>query len=275
MIGEYEIPKGSKLYFGDRARKKRTLENRAANMLSDAGFEEIVTPIFSYHQGDLRDRSVIRFGDESNHAVALRADSALEVVRLILKRLGRSTAQRKWFYIQPVLHYPTRETHQIGAESIDDKSLPEMIALAAELLKAFEAEATLQVGSIAVCRQVAELLDEPIEALMGHQLHHLLHAKEPWVAPLARLSDPADLESVIAQVPESLREPLARLGEHARAARWPKVALSPLYYGQMSYYDDLYFRFIRGNDLLAMGGDYESGEGRASGFALYTDALLN
>lgn len=275
MIGEYEIPKGSRLYFGDRARQKRAIENRAAELLTQAGFEEIVTPIFSYHQADLHDRRVIRFGDESNHSVALRADSALEVVRLILKRLGRSTPQRKWFYIQPVLHYPTRELYQIGAESIDGQSLPAMIALAAELLKALGVEATLQVGNIAVCTMVAKLLDAPIEALMGHQLHHLMESKEPWVAPLARLSDPADLEGVIAQVPEVLREPLENLGAVAAAANWPKVALSPLYYGQGSYYDDLYFRFIRGNELLAMGGDYESGEGRASGFAIYTDALLN
>ncbi len=275
MIGEYEIPKGSKLYFGDRARQKRALENRAAELLSGAGFEEILTPIFSYHQGDLRDRQVIRFGDESNHAVSLRADSSLEVVRLILKRLGRATAQRKWFYIQPVLHYPTRETHQIGAESIDGESLPQMTALAARLLKALEIEATLQVGSITVCEEVARLIGKPIEALLGNQLHHLLESKEPWVAPLARLSDPADLPAVIKKVPQSLHAPLAKMGEVAQAANWPRVALSPLYYGQMSYYDGLYFRFIRGNDLLAMGGDYESGEGRASGFALYTDALLD
>ena len=275
MIGEYEIPKGSKLYFGASARQKRHIENQSAEILSEAGFEEIVTPLFSYHQGDLRDRKVIRFGDESNHAVALRADSALEVVRLILKRLGRSTDQRKWFYIQPVLHYPTTETHQIGAESIGSESLPEMIALSARLLESFGAEATLQVGSIAVCEEVSRLLGQPIEALFGHQLHHLLDSKEPWVAPLARLSDLAELPGVIEKVPTSLKVPLSKMGEIAKAANWPKVALSPLYYGQMSYYDDLYFRFIHGNHLLAMGGDYESGEGRASGFALYTDALLN
>jgi hypothetical protein len=52
------------------------------------------------------------------------------------------------------------------------------------------------------------------------------------------------------------------------------VALSPLFYADMAYYDDLYFRFLLGGKQIAMGGGYESGEGRAAGFAIYTETLI-
>ena len=50
MIYEHEIPTGSKLYFGESAKLKRRLEHVASELLYEAGFEEIVTPFFSYHQ---------------------------------------------------------------------------------------------------------------------------------------------------------------------------------------------------------------------------------
>ena len=50
MILEHEIPNGSKLYFGESAKVKRRIENIASEILDADGYEEIVTPIFSYHQ---------------------------------------------------------------------------------------------------------------------------------------------------------------------------------------------------------------------------------
>ena len=50
MIFEHEIPSGSKLYFGESAKVKREIEFVSAELLENLGFEEIVTPLFSYHQ---------------------------------------------------------------------------------------------------------------------------------------------------------------------------------------------------------------------------------
>lgn len=272
MIGEYEIPKGSKLYFGESARKKRSIETQAVEIFARHGFEEIVTPLFSYHQGSQKE--VIRFGDEANHAVAVRADSALEVVRLILKRLGRSTEHRRWFYVQPVFRYPTQEIHQMGAESIGSDDLSAMIRLCGEVLSALGLEPVLQVGSIAVLNEVQRLLNLPPETLQRHNLHELINREEAWLKPLITLSDPADLDGVIRAVPASLRPLLEKMAQTAANSGWDKVALSPLYHADMAYYDEGYFRFLSGGKQLAMGGTYESGEGRACGFALYTDTLI-
>ncbi|MDR2035012.1 MAG: ATP phosphoribosyltransferase regulatory subunit [Helicobacteraceae bacterium] len=272
MIGEYEIPKGSKLFFGDRARKKREIENKAAALFEKRGFEEIAAPLFSYHQANLNE--TIRFSDEDNNAVFLRADSSLEAVRLILKRLGRATEHRKWFYIQPVFRYPTREIHQIGAEAIGQSDLKAMISLCGEILDAVGLRgATLQAGSIALLNALQKLLGIDREVLIRHELHKLLERDEKWLKPLAELCDPKRLDEVLAIVPNELKPHLKAMGELARGR--DRVALSPLFYADMAYYDDLYFRFLLNGKQIAMGGGYESGEGRAVGFAIYTDELID
>ena len=99
MILEHEIPNGSKLYFGKSAKVKRHIENIASEILDKNGYEEIVTPIFSYHQHKsiADERELIRVNDEKNNALSLRADSTIDVVRIIKKRLGSNTKQKNGF----------------------------------------------------------------------------------------------------------------------------------------------------------------------------------
>ena len=107
MIFEHEIPKGSRLYFGKTAKLKRELENKISDILYENNFEEIVSPNFSYsqHQSITDEKKLINFSDVQNNQVSLRADSTLDVVRIITKRLGRTTTHKKWFYVQPVFSY--------------------------------------------------------------------------------------------------------------------------------------------------------------------------
>ena len=97
MILEHEIPNGTKLYFGQSAKVKRRIENIASEILYDNGYEEIVTPLFSYHQhlSIADDKELIRVNDAKNNTLSLRADSTVDVVRIISKRLGRNTKHKK------------------------------------------------------------------------------------------------------------------------------------------------------------------------------------
>ena len=97
MILEHEIPNGTKLYFAKSAKVKRNIENIASEILYDNDFQEIVTPLFSYHQhlSIADDRELIRVNDAQNNSLSLRADSTIDVVRIIEKRLGRNTEQKK------------------------------------------------------------------------------------------------------------------------------------------------------------------------------------
>ncbi len=87
---------------------KRKIENICATTLHNIGFEEIVTPIFSYHQhlSFEDERYLLHLHDADNETITLRADSTADVVRIVTKRLGRTTGYKKWFYIQPSLIYP-------------------------------------------------------------------------------------------------------------------------------------------------------------------------
>jgi ATP phosphoribosyltransferase regulatory subunit HisZ len=121
MIYEHEIPSLSRLYFGKSAKLKRDIEAIASDILYQEHYEEIATPVFSYHQHDsIDEQELIRFSDNQNHIISLRADSTLDIVRIITKRLGKSSNQKKWFYIQPVYKFPTLEVNQIGVEEIEN-----------------------------------------------------------------------------------------------------------------------------------------------------------
>ena len=69
MVFEHEIPEGSKLYFAATAKTKRLIETKASTLLDEAGFEEILTPLFSYHQhmSICDQRELIRVNDSENH----------------------------------------------------------------------------------------------------------------------------------------------------------------------------------------------------------------
>jgi hypothetical protein len=56
-----------------------------------------------------RHTKLIQFFDEENHLIALRIDSTLDIVWIVLRRLSRTTDHKKWFYIQPVFSYHTNE----------------------------------------------------------------------------------------------------------------------------------------------------------------------
>jgi histidyl-tRNA synthetase len=273
MIEEYEIPRGSKLYFGESARKKRAIENRAAEIFAQNGFEEIVTPLFSYHQTASKD--LITFSDADNYSAALRRDSALEVSRLILKRLGRATEHRKWFYIQPIYRYPTTEINQIGAEAIGANDAVMLIRLCAKILEETGVKVILQIGSISLLKKLQKLLKIDEQILIRHEIHKLLDRSEEWIKPLLELSDAEQLKGLSGIIPDEIKGELKRLKEIALECSDFKTVLSPFYYADMEYYDEIYFRFLLNKKQVAMGGGYESGEGRAAGFAIYTDTLLS
>ncbi len=275
MIFEHEIPAGSRLYFGATAKLKREMESIASGILEEKGFEEIATPLFSYHQHQsIRDtRELIRLSDPANRELTLRADSTIDVVRLVTKRLGRSTAQKRWFYIQPVFRYPTNEINQIGAECIDG-TLAQMLDVTMELFDAFKIDPVLQISNIRIPVLVSLEFGIPLEWFSSMQIEKLLGTEHEWLGRLAKVQHPQQLDSVVDEVPEVLRPELRKMGELADACGSRRMVMAPLYYSKMRYYDGLFFRCFKGNTPLASGGHFINDDITAAGFALYTDALI-
>ena len=275
MIYEHEIPKGSKLYFGKSAKLKREIENLAGKILEEFGYEEIVTPFFSYHQTkSISTKELVRFGDEKNHILSLRADSTLDVVRLITKRLGRSVEHDKWFYIQPVFRYPSSEIYQVGAEHIGSSDLREPILISQKIFEKLELFANLQISNIKIPKIISKELGIDISVFEKGNIEEILSFEREWLSKLAYLQNPEDIDEVIKIVPQSLKHELTKIKELCDKIEYEKIIVASLYYAKMRYYDDLYFRFFEGNKTLAMGGSYTWESLRAVGFAGYIDAII-
>ncbi len=277
MILEHEIPQGSKLYFGDSARLKRRIENIASDVLYENGFEEIVTPLFSYHQHHsiADEKELIRVNDEKNHNISLRADSTIDVVRLIQKRLGRNTTQRKWFYIQPVFTYATNEQHQVGAESIEDEDLTSMINLATQILQKLQTKPLLQISNIKIPQILSEMFVElELDDFRHLNIDKMLSLNVDWLTRLVYLQHADQLDEVIELAPQPIKEELLRLKELAEGISYDALVIAPMYYAKMLYYHKLFFRVIEGNEVYARGGEYKVDEQTSVGFAIYTDELI-
>jgi histidyl-tRNA synthetase len=276
MIFEHEIPKGSRLYFGKTAKKKRELENKVSAILYLNGFEEVVTPNFSYsqHQSIENDRKLITFFDEQNEQVALRADSTLDVVRIITKRLGRTTSHKKWFYIQPVFTYPSTEDYQIGCEWINHDDIGDIINLTAVVLQELKIEPIMQISNINIPKLVCEELNLDIELFKNGEIATLFNLNMAWLNALIRVKSSQNLQEAIALAPASIKAELEKLLDVVSNIKYTNIVIAPLYYGCMKYYDDIYYRVIDKNLTLCNGGSYKSEGMDSLGFALYTDNLL-
>ncbi|MDD2886255.1 MAG: ATP phosphoribosyltransferase regulatory subunit [Aliarcobacter sp.] len=276
MIFEHEIPKGSRLYFGASAKRKRVLENQVCEILDNDGFEEILTPNFSYsqHQAIANEKKLIKFSDEQNEQVSLRADSTLDVVRIITKRLGRTTTHKKWFYVQPIFSYPSKEEYQIGCEWIDHDNIADIMNLTANIFKALNIEPILQISNINIPKLVSQELNIDIDLLKNGEIAALFKLNCDWLNKLIKVKDINTLETVIDIVPESIKSELEKLLLKAKEVDYGNIIIAPLYYGTLRYYDGIYYRVINDNLTLCNGGMYSSEGMNSLGFALYTDNLL-
>lgn len=275
MIYEHEIPTGSKLYFGESAKLKRSLERVASELFYEAGFEEIVTPFFSYHQHQsIDEKELLRFSDEQNHIVSLRADSTMDAVRLITKRVGRSTSHDKWFYIQPVFRYPSHEVHQMGAELIGQEDLAQSIRMSAALFQKFELKPLLHVSNINIPKLLSTMLQIDLAIFEKGELQKLLALDIPWLTKLACLQTEEQMDAIMDEVPSELRSELLKMKVLAKNIEYANVVFSPLYYVKMRYYKALFFRFIEKNFTLGVGGSYDCEGIASSGFGLYSDDII-
>ncbi|MDR1008493.1 MAG: ATP phosphoribosyltransferase regulatory subunit [Campylobacteraceae bacterium] len=275
MIYEHEIPQGSKLYFAKSAKLKREIEAVASDILYKEGFEEIITPFFSYHQHQSVDEKLlIRFSDADNHIISLRADSTLDAVRIIMRRLGRATKQKKWFYIQPVFHYPSTEINQIGAEFIGGSDLKLCIDAVSRIFGRFDILPLLCVSNVQIPKIISETLNIPLEIFANGQLEDILSINEDWLIKLAKMQKAEEIESALDISPKPIRDELVKLKSLTDKISYKNMLISPLFYSKMRYYDSLFFSFIDKNEILGSGGAYHFEGQESCGFGLYTDAIV-
>ena len=276
MILEHEIPNGSKLYFGNSAKIKRKIEHIASDILDKNGFEEIVTPVFSYHQhlSVADDKELIRVNDAQNNSLSLRADSTIDVVRIIEKRLGKNTEEKKWFYIQPVYRFPTEEQYQVGAEFMGEKKLSSVMNVAVDIFDKLEVKPLIQISNIKIPELLVEMFDDlSIDDFRHINVEKFLNLKVDWLEKLVYLQYVEQIDELMEIVPDSIKLELQKMKELCSETKCENAVLAPMYYAKMLYYDELFFRVINNNEVYARGGRYKTQELTSVGFAIYTDAL--
>ncbi|NPA27593.1 MAG: ATP phosphoribosyltransferase regulatory subunit [Epsilonproteobacteria bacterium] len=272
MIFEHEIPANSRLYFGKSAALKREIENSAANLLQNLGFSEIITPLFSYHQHDTfdNDKVLIRVNDSFNSNITLRADSTVDVVRIVTKRLYRSYNQKRWFYIQPIFTYPTNEQYQIGAELIEE-DVKSALDIALKLLESLKVSALVQIANIKIPMLLAKNYGFDIEDIKNIRLEKILNSSYEWIEDLVKINKASDLKD-LSIYPDDIADELKKILDIATS--YKDLIISPLYYAPMRYYNSIVFRAFIKEELFLTGGEYRIKDVNGAGFALYTDAVV-
>ncbi|WP_288644190.1 ATP phosphoribosyltransferase regulatory subunit [uncultured Helicobacter sp.] len=276
MVFEHEIPQGTKLHFGKSARLKRNIENKACEIFYHNGFEEIITPSFSYfeHQQNFSNRHIIRLSSQNNHQISLRYDSTIDTIRIITKRLGRSTNHQKWFYIQPVFSYPTSEIYQIGAECLDMNELSTIINVGLEILSSFILDAYLQISNAKIlhlCINEIGLNIESYNALCVQEVEQ----KALFMKQILEVNEIESMERFLSIAPMFLRFEVERLIESAKMCKHNRIIIAPLAKPVVDYYDDMVFKVFNANHTLMLGGNYNLQGYECCGFGIYTDNVVD
>lgn len=276
MILEHEIPHGTRLYFGNAAKIKRKIESIASGVLYENGFEEIVTPVFSYHQHlSIADqKELVKVNDAKNNSLTLRADSTIDVVRIIEKRLGENTEHKKWFYIQPIFRYPTEEHYQVGVEFMGEKKLSSVLNIAVDILGKLELKPLIQISNMRIPKILTEMFDTlTLEDFRHLNIEKFLNLKIDWLTKLVYLQHIQQLDELLEIAPPEIKKELLKMKDISNEMACGNIVLAPLYYAKMLYYKELFFRIIDKNEVYAKGGRYTNNELSSVGFAIYTDTV--
>jgi histidyl-tRNA synthetase len=275
MIFEHEIPEGSKVYFGDIAKEKREIERIASELFYKNSFEEMMTPIFSYYQiNSIPPQKLIHLTDSSNYPMNLRADSTVDITKLMLKRIGRNSNNSKWFYIQPIYRYPSIEQYQIGAESIGSEDLREILNINIDIFQEINFSPILQISNIAIPRKISEELNIPISLFKNIEIKKILALNIDWLKDLLYMESVSEIEKIKRNSPQFIGEELQKMMDLVENIQYSNIKVSPLYYSQMDYYKNLYFKFLQKNRIYSRGGIYSLDDNSSVGFSIYTDELL-
>ena len=273
---EHQIPEGGKIYFGEVAKRKREIENIASQLFYKNSFQEMVTPLFSYHQiSSLPHQQLIHLTDKSNNLMNLRADNTIDIVKILLKRIGKNSQNSRWFYIQPIYRYPSVEQYQIGAEIIGGGDLGEVLNLNIAIFKQLNFFPTLQISNVAIPKKISQYLDIPIEVFKNIEIGKILSLDIEWLNRLLYLENVEEIDRIVSLVPNEIVDEVEKIRQIVKTIQWGDIKIAPLYYSKMNYYDNLIFRFIKGNRTISRGGNYSIENNHSVGFAIYTDELLS
>ena len=134
----YQKVKGTQDFYGENSKKMKYIENKVRNIITNYGFDEVVTPIFENTEvfvrsaGDTSDivtKEMYTFLDKGERSITLRPEGTAAIVRCFVENKLHSTPGiKKYYYFGPMFRYERpqagryREFHQFGVEVFGDSS---------------------------------------------------------------------------------------------------------------------------------------------------------
>ncbi|HKC85315.1 MAG TPA: ATP phosphoribosyltransferase regulatory subunit [Blastocatellia bacterium] len=146
-----KIPAGVQYFFDDEVKLRRHVERRAMEAFAGWSYDEIILPMFDYHDlfargmGEEKAERTYRFVDRDGALLALRPELTSLVARTVATRFIKRERPIRLCYSGEVFRYdePTeraaREFHQLGVEQIGEPGIAadiEVLLVAAEVLAA-------------------------------------------------------------------------------------------------------------------------------------------
>ncbi|MBL8167887.1 MAG: ATP phosphoribosyltransferase regulatory subunit [Acidobacteria bacterium] len=146
-----KIPAGVQYFFDEEVRLRRSVEARAMRVFAGWSYDEIILPMFDYHDlfargmGVEKAEATYRFVDRDGALLALRPELTSLVARTVATRFLKRARPVRLCYSGEVFRYddPTeraaREFHQLGVEHIGEPDVVadvEVLLVAAEVLSA-------------------------------------------------------------------------------------------------------------------------------------------
>ncbi len=145
-----KIPAGVQYFFDEEVRLRRQVERQAMAVFAGWSYDEIIVPMFDYHDlfargmGIERAQQTYRFTDRDGALLALRPEMTSLVARTVATRFVQRPRPIRLCYSGEVFRYDepteraTREFHQLGIEQIG-QALPtadiEVLLVAVEMLQ--------------------------------------------------------------------------------------------------------------------------------------------
>jgi ATP phosphoribosyltransferase regulatory subunit len=144
-----KIPAGVQYFFDDEVKLRRYVERRAMEVFAGWSYDEIILPMFDYHDlfargmGEEKAERTYRFVDRDGALLALRPELTSLVARTVATRFIKRERPIRLCYSGEVFRYdePTeraaREFHQLGVEHIGEPDIVadiEVLLVAAEVL---------------------------------------------------------------------------------------------------------------------------------------------
>ncbi|NJK41514.1 MAG: histidine--tRNA ligase [Acaryochloridaceae cyanobacterium SU_2_1] len=271
-MGLIQASRGTRDILPDEVIYWQRVEEKARDLLHQAGYRELRTPIFEqttlFERGigeatDVVGKEMYTFSDRGDRSITLRPEGTAGAVRAYIehKLHAQGGVQRLW-YTGPMFRYERpqagrqRQFHQIGVEllgSLDPRADAEVIAIAATLLNRLGIDNwTLSLNSLGTAADRQRYREALVSYLSDHQQDldpdsqarlqrnplRILDSKDPQTQVIAQAAP-----SILDYLAEESRQHFERVQQLLQSLGIP-YQLNPCLVRGLDYYTHTAFEFL-------------------------------